>query len=111
MNNFNASSQDAITGSMEFRGTIGKQVDVKTDKKGNPYTLFSAYSSEKDGDAYAYTWVRFMQFGSAKEEWVQAKAGINAKGDLQIGVFNDRIDLTCRVTELTQWEKSTNQSN
>ena len=84
---------------------------MKTDKKGNPYTLFSAYSSEKDGDTYAYTWVRFMQFGSAKEEWVQAKAGINAKGDLQIGVFNDRIDLTCRVTELTQWEKSTNQSN
>ena len=35
VNNFNASSQDAITGSMEFRGTIGKQVDVKTDKKGN----------------------------------------------------------------------------
>lgn len=39
VNNFNASSQDAITGSMEFRGTIGKQVDVKTDKKGNPYTF------------------------------------------------------------------------
>ena len=36
VNNFNAGSQDAITGSMEFRGTIGKQVDVKTDKKGNP---------------------------------------------------------------------------
>ena len=111
VNNFNAGSQDGITGNMEFRGTIGKQVDVKTDKKGNPYTLFSAYSSEKDGDAYTYTWVRFMQFGSAKEEWVQAKAGINAKGELQIGVFNDRIDLTCRLTELTQWVKSTNQSN
>ena len=30
-------------------------VAVKTDKKGKPYTLFSAYSSEKDGDNYAYT--------------------------------------------------------
>ena len=48
VNTFNAGSQDAITGTIEFRGTIGKQVEVKTDKKGKPYTLFSAYSSEKD---------------------------------------------------------------
>lgn len=59
---------------MEFRGTIGKQVEVKTDKKGKPYTLFSAYSSEKDGDNYAYTWIRFMQFDTTKADWVQAKA-------------------------------------
>ena len=38
VNTFNAGSQDAITGTIEFRGTIGKQVDVKTDKKGKPYT-------------------------------------------------------------------------
>ena len=104
--------QDAITGTMEFRGTIGKQVEVKTDKKGKPYTLFSAYSSEKDGDNYAYTWIRFMQFDTTKADWVQAKAGINAKGDLQVGAYNDRLDLTCRVTELSPWEKkaaSTNQ--
>ena len=92
--------------------TIGKQVEVKTDKKGKPYTLFSAYSSEKDGDNYAYTWIRFMQFDTTKADWVQAKAGINAKGDLQVGAYNDRLDLTCRVTEFTPWEKkaaSTNQ--
>ena len=52
VNTFNAGSQDAITGTFGFRGTIGKQVEVKTDKKGKPYTLFSAYSSEKDGDNY-----------------------------------------------------------
>ena len=112
VNTFNAGSQDAITGAIEFRGTIGKQVEVKTDKKGKPYTLFSAYSSEKDGDNYAYTWIRFMQFDTTKADWVQAKAGINAKGDLQVGAYNDRLDLTCRVTELTPWEKkaaSTNQ--
>ena len=112
VNTFNAGSQDAITGTIEFRGTIGKQVDVKTDKKGKPYTLFSAYSSEKDGDKYAYTRIRFMQFDTTKAEWVQATAGINAKGDLQVGAYNDRLDLTCRVTELTPWEKkaaSTNQ--
>lgn len=111
VNSFNAGNQDAITGSIEFRGTIGKQVEVKTDKKGKPYTMFSAYSSEKDGENYSYTWVRFMQFDAQKADWVQAKAGINAKGDLQVGAYNDRLDLTCRITELTPWEKKKTSTN
>ena len=106
VNTFNAGSQDSITGTMEFRGTVGKNVDVKNDKKGNPYTTFSAFSSEKDGENYAYTWVRFMQFGAQKPDWLQHKAGVNAKGDLQVGVYNDRLDLTCRVSELSIWEKN-----
>ena len=111
VNSFNAGNQDAITGSIEFRGTIGKQVEVKTDKKGKPYTIFSAYSSEKDGENYSYTWVRFMQFDAQKADWVQAKAGINAKGDLQVGTYNDRLDLTCRISELTPWEKKKTSTN
>lgn len=111
VNSFNAGNQDAITGSIEFRGTIGKQVEVKTDKKGKPYTMFSAYSSEKDGENYSYTWVRFMQFDTPKADWVQTKAGINAKGNLQVGAYNDRLDLTCRITELTPWEKKTTSTN
>ena len=111
VNSFNAGNQDAITGSIEFRGTIGKQVEVKTDKKGKPYTMFSAYSSEKDGENYSYTWVRFMQFDTPKADWVQAKTGINAKGDLQVRAYNDRLDLTCRITELTPWEKKSASTN
>lgn len=111
VNSFNAGNQDAITGSIEFRGTIGKQVEVKTDKKGKPYTMFSAYSSEKDGENYSYTWVRFMQFDTPKADWVQTKAGINAKGNLQVGAYNDRLDLTCRITELTPREKKTTSTN
>lgn len=111
VNSSNAGNQDAITGSIEFRGTIGKQVEVKTDKKGKPYIIFSAYSSEKDGENYSYTWVRFMQFDTPKVDWVQAKTGINAKGDLQVGAYSDRLDLTCRITELTPWEKKAASSN
>lgn len=111
VNSSNAGNQDTITGSIEFRGTIGKQVEVKTDKKGKPYTMFSAYSSEKDGENYSYTWVRFMQFDTPKADWVQTKAGINAKGDLQVGAYNDRLDLTCRITKLTPWEKKSASTN
>ena len=106
VNTFNAGSQDAITGTIEFRGTIGKQVEVKTDKKGKPYTLFSAYSSEKDGDNITYLHLdSFTAVDTTKADWEQAKAGINAKGDLQVGAYNDRLDLTCRITELTPWDK------
>ncbi len=111
VNTFNAAGQDCITGSMEFRGTIGKQVEVKTDKNNRPYTLFSAFSSEKDGDGFAYTWVRFMQFGKEKEEWIQPKTGINAKGDVVLGVYNDRLDISCRASEITLWEKNTPNAN
>ncbi len=107
VNTANVSDKDEITGDIEFRGTIGKQVETKNDKKGNPYSQFSAYSSEKDGDSYAFTWVRFVQFGKAKEEWIQPKAGINAKGALQLSIYNDRLDITCNANELTPWEKKT----
>ena len=33
VNSFNAGNQDAITGSIEFRGTIGKQVEVKLTRR------------------------------------------------------------------------------
>ena len=83
-----------------IRGTLGKQIEDKTTKSGKSFTVFSAYSSEKDGDNYTYTWVRFMQFDKRKEAWMQPKAGINAKGD--------RLDLTCRISECSLWEKNSN---
>ena len=39
------------------------------------------------------------------------KTGIEAKGELQLGVFNDRIDITCRVTEVKEYEKKPYTSN
>lgn len=111
INGFDAGNEDSIKGDIEFRGTVGKQIDNKTDKKGNPYVVFSAFSSEKDGEGYAYTWIRFMQFGKSQEDWLQPKNGIDAKGELQIGVYNDRLDITCRVNELAQWDKTQSNTN
>lgn len=101
----NIAEKDSIKGDMEFRGTVGKQIDTKKDKNGNPFIVFSAYSTEKIGENFAHTWVRFMQFGKDKEEWMNPKSAVNAKGELQIGVFNERLDITCRVSEITPWEK------
>ena len=88
----NVSADDSVKGEIEFRGTVGNKIEEKTDKKGNPYLVFSAFSSEKDGEG-------------GKPEWMQGKCGIDATGELQLSIYNDRLDMTCRVAKLTQWEK------
>ena len=106
INAFDAGNEDGIKGDLEFRGTLGKKIEVKTDKKGNPFCVFSAYSSEKNGETYEFTWIRFLQFGEDKKDWMQPKAGIDAKGELQVSVYNDRLDISCLVSELSMWEKN-----
>lgn len=95
--------QDGIGGSMEFKGTIGKQVDEKTDKKGRKYLIFSAFSTEKDGDVFEYTWVRFIRFASEHEAFLVPKGKIHINGTLEISIYQDKINLGCRVEEISEW--------
>lgn len=98
-------SKDGIVGDMEFKGKVGKDIDMKKGKKGKAFLMFSAFSAEKIGEEFAFTWVRFVRFSEEKEEWLQSKATIEAKGELEISVYNDRLNLGCKVAELNQWEK------
>lgn len=98
-------SKDGIVGDMEFKGKVGKDIDMKKDKNGKAFLMFSAFSAEKIGEEFAFTWVRFVRFSEEKEEWLQSKAAIEAKGELEISVYNDRLNLGCKVAELSQWEK------
>ena len=98
-------SKDGIVGDMEFKGKVGKDIDMKNDKKGKTFLMFSAFSAEKIGEEFAFTWVRFVRFSEEKEEWLQSKATIEAKGELEISVYNDRLNLGCKVADLNQWEK------
>ena len=100
-----AESKDGIVGDMDFKGKVGKDIDMKKDKNGKTFLMFSAFSAEKIGEEFAFTWVRFVRFVKEKEEWLQSKATIEAKGELEISVYNDRLNLGCKVAELNQWEK------
>ena len=100
-----AESKDGIVGDMDFKGKVGKDIDMKKDKNGKAFLMFSAFSAEKIGEEFAFTWVRFVRFSEEKEEWLQSKATIEAKGELEISVYNDRLNLGCKVAELNQWEK------
>ena len=105
---------DAIEGEMHFQGKIGKDrdgrpaVENRTDKKGNPFQTFSAYSSEKDGDNREYLWVRFLNFSPENDGCVKAEAFIDVKGDLQLGFFNNKPDICCRVREIQPWTLQNN---
>lgn len=98
-------NQDGIAGSMEFKGTIGKQVDEKTDKKGRQYLIFSAFSTEKDGDVFEYTWVRFIRFAPEHEAFLTPKGKVHINGTLEISIYQDKINLGCRVEEISEWVK------
>lgn len=100
-----AESNDGIVGDMKFKGKVGKDINMKKDKNGKAFLMFSAFSAEKIGEEFAFTWVRFVRFSEEKEEWLQSKATIEAKGELEISVYNDRLNLGCKVAELNQWEK------
>lgn len=99
-------TKDKIEGNMEFRGSLGnKDVVTKNDKKGNPFTLFSGFSTEKVGENFEYIWVRFVRFSGDKEAFLQPKAKVNVKGTAEFGVYNDKVDISCRVSEITEWIK------
>ena len=106
-----AESKDGIVGDMDFKGKVGKDIDMKKDKNGKTFLMFSAFSAEKIGEEFAFTWVRFVRFSEEKEEWLQSKATIEAKGELEISVYNERLNLGCKVAELSQWEKKPYQPN
>lgn len=103
--NFNPTSvRNSIEGTMEFTGTIGKYVEEKTDKKGNSYLTFSAFSTEKVGDDFLYTWVRFLRFSAEKEAFLTGKAKINTKGKLELSTYNDTIGISCVISEISEKE-------
>lgn len=104
------SDKDGISGEIIFRGKTGKTIEDKTDKNGKPYQLFSAFSTEKVTDGFEYIWVRFIRFDKQKEEWLQPATPIDAKGGLELSVYNDKISLTCRISELSPYLKPPFQS-
>ena len=100
-----ASNEDSIKGEMHFRGKTGKNIEEKTDKKGKNFLQFSAFSAEKVNDGFEYLWVRFLGFDRKREEWLQPQTGIEAKGELELSVYNDKLNIACKVSEMSEYVK------
>ena len=98
-------NEDSIKGEMHFRGKTGKNIEEKTDKKGKNFLQFSAFSAEKVNDGFEYLWVRFLGFDREREEWLQPQTGIEAKGELELSVYNDKLNIACKVSEMSEYVK------
>lgn len=103
---FNPSrEQDIIEGTLEFKGTVGKNIEVKTDRKDRPFVSFSAFSSEKVKDAFEFIWIRFIRFDYTKELFLRPKAKILATGKLSITAYQGRLSLDCLADSFKVWER------
>ena len=85
-----ASTTDMLTGTLSFRGTIGKNVETKNDKNGKPYLLFSGYSAERVEESFEYTWVRFVAFG--ENSAVKSQGKYQPQAQEQSSAFAEQPD-------------------
>lgn len=99
-------AESGISGEMEFRGVVCKDIKTPTDKKGNRYLRFSAYSTDKIGDDFFSVFARFVSFNEAIPSFIVPKAKIEAKGELRISTFNGNLDLNCKAVELKEYVKT-----
>jgi hypothetical protein len=115
----NVPDDDGITGELHFRGRLKNDniCEEKSDRHGNPYLLFSAYSSEKVGENFVSTWVRFLRFPekgasveTIKPEWMKPKARVSIDGELQLGVYDQQVRLSCRVSDMKEYIKEEYQN-
>lgn len=105
----NVSGEDSIVGNLHFLGKASKNVGVKTTKKGDSFIVFSGFSTSKEDENFEYIWVRFVQFETERPEWLADKTPIDVKGTLELSVYNDKLEIGCRVNELKPWEKEQQQ--
>ena len=97
---------DSISGTIQFKGTMGnKDIQECQGKKGT-FRVFDAYSSEKvDADKFAFIWVHFIDFSEECPGWLVPRAKIEAEGALEFQVFNGKVSIGCRVESVAPWKK------
>jgi len=106
-----ANAEDAIKGDIVFRGKVGQHIEEKRNKKGQPYTMFSAFSAEKVNDGFEYQWVRFFCFGKEREVWLEPGVKVDAKGEMSLSAHNGKLNVSCKVEELTQYVADSSNYN
>lgn len=99
------SAVDRIEGILDFKGTVGKNVEQKHDRKERPYVSFSAFSAEKVRDSFEFIWVRFVRFDYERELFLCPKAKIHATGKLTVTSYEGRVSLDCMADSIKEWEK------
>ena len=104
-------NMDSFKGQMVFRGKTGQHIEERKDKSGKPYQMFSAFCAEKVNDGFEYQWVRFFCFGKERDAWLQPGIKVDAIGEMNLSAHNGKINLSCKVEELTQYVADSSNYN
>ena len=97
--------EDSISGTIQFKGTMGNKDIQECQGKKGAFRVFDAYSSEKvDADKFAFIWVHFIDFSEECPGWLVPRAKIEAEGALEFQVFNGKVSIGCRVESLAPWK-------
>ena len=62
-------------------------------------------------DGFEYQWVRFFCFGKEREAWLQPGVKVDAKGEMNLSAHNGKINLSCKMEELTQYVADSSNYN
>ncbi len=98
-----AEEAHSLNGQLAFRGKVGKTIEDRADRSGKPFTVFSAFSTEKVNDGFEYLWVKFFCFGKPREEWLQPGCRIEARGEMELSFYNGKAEITCRPEVLAPY--------
>ena len=83
--------------------TIGQRVEI-----------FSGFSTEKVAETFEFTWVRFVRFSNDECKALVPSGKVEIKGELELGCYQEKLNLSCRVNEISEWVKqqipNTNQN-
>lgn len=102
-----SNAPEKIEGTMTFTGKTGsKPAAPHTDKNGNQFVTFSAFSSDRNKNGgFEYLWVHFLNFNPCDLNIVAPKSLIQVEGEMQLGVYKGRMDIGCRVNTLQPFVK------
>ena len=101
---FNLFINEIRTATADAKDTVKGELD-------QPYTMFSAFSTEKVEDGFEYQWVRFFCFGKEREAWLQPGVRVDAKGEISLSAYNGKLNVSCKVEELVQYVADSSNSN
>lgn len=103
---------DTVTGDLNFRGRLKTEdvFETKQDKNGKPFLVFPAYSSEKIGEGFVSTWVRFIYFPpkdgegeTIQPEWMKPRGRFTAKGTFEVSVYNGEFRFSSIVKNMEEY--------
>lgn len=106
-----STEEDALTGSMEFKGKIKGDIVERTNKNGHKFQTFSGVSQDKDGEKIGWLWVRFLTPTPVQQDFFKPEAYVDVKGELSLHVYQSNVNIECRTSNITSWELSSMQKS